>query len=561
MFDAFRAVSKNKSKAKLRLSVPDLDPVENPKVETDPARQAEWINSLPYADPHKAVENMLAELYLLNRFPGQIKQRKQLADLFLAPYYELSDEARLYSYAFDINATRQKKTRFSQLFQQFTTELAIAYKIILNEIASGKTALQGVELAQSCYLACKFINLQLIFCFSGFTPAPGILRREILQIYQFALGKKVAEIPINDERSGDVQIKPTVGSLIKQSLLEQLLDPYRLMPGEIWNAHQYLSHWAHITKFKPADVQVESKPGLFLIDMRGIESPAFLARVQDKKTKAHHRIFNIVPLIKLAHEHLHKLQQDDDSLPPGTAGMDYDEVSAMLRDMLVAWHMKPERRAARNENYGILQGANGILDSHFYQQQSSGKSPLAKEDNTTETDDSILISEQALGQAVAPAMHATFQYRQFNSSDSGIGLEADPPYPDSLQVGQVMLLQYEKLPLGEADKSWFLGVVRRLIHHDNSVEFGIQKISGRLTPVRISNSVVNDSEAQFRPAILVEKKDSSKNLLITPAGLYRDESQYRMEIDSNNVTINAVKLLERNYFFDRFYFRLAPEQN
>ena len=69
--------------------VPKPDPFENPLVETSPALLRQWATALPFANPEQLSEAVLTSLGRLNRYPGPIKKRDELMEIYLTPALRL----------------------------------------------------------------------------------------------------------------------------------------------------------------------------------------------------------------------------------------------------------------------------------------------------------------------------------------------------------------------------------------------------------------------------------------------------------------------------------------
>ena len=149
-----------------------------------------------------------------------------------------------------------------------------------------------------------------------------------------------------------------------------------------------------------------------------------------------------------------------------------------------------------------------------------------------------------------------------NTSDAGLGLQTSRPHPPELQVGQVVLMR-ESDDRDEFDENseWFVGVVRRMVNRDaNTAEFGIQRLSGKLQPVRIK-PIAGDwsQDADFQPALMLERGNGQAHVLLTPKGMYQDGRQYLLESRAQLSRVGADKLLEGNRHFDRFQFRFIEQ--
>ena len=78
----------------LRLRVPAVSDQVDTSVETRRVYVEEWIESLPFADPPRLMEDVCAALTGLNRSPLKFRTRLELLELYITPYQYLLDLIR-----------------------------------------------------------------------------------------------------------------------------------------------------------------------------------------------------------------------------------------------------------------------------------------------------------------------------------------------------------------------------------------------------------------------------------------------------------------------------------
>ncbi len=535
---------------KIRLTVPALDPVANPKTLTRPDTLREAIEALPAADPAAMAMAMLKLLQPIVRHPGDLSQLLPLLEAFLPPLGVLIAKVR------EITLGRTAVNRRSQeligMVEQLADEIGYGFKRAVNDIvlAPGRRQWNTAD-ARILYWALDAMALDVMLRFSCYRPEHRTVWREIMQIYLLAkeLGLSREAIP---DPTAIGEGTATIGLALRRILLVSLADPFKLHRGEVWIVYDCLTCWAGRVALGPY-AAAQKAAGRFLIDRRGFEKPKPFDPDKLPTNDTQLLLLNALPLNATVHEQLKVVQSGNAATIPPLKSLNYWSATRILQSMLLGWHVLPSRRHERAERYDWLISTCGIGSVHHYLQTSAADEGEADEMEATLTDSQVDIGSTSLG--ITAAIHHRFRCRQTNISASGVCLIMAPEDAQGIHVGQIMVLESERERGVGRSK---LAVIRRMIHRDaSSLEVGLRFLPGEVRTARIELSSQSRSDRQ--PALLIRRNGSGESELITPSLVYQPYRRFLLHTRSGDpMEASAGKLIESTCCFDRFECRFDP---
>ncbi|VAX10646.1 hypothetical protein MNBD_GAMMA26-2393 [hydrothermal vent metagenome] len=534
------------SSTPVRLTVPARDTVENPNVETNPAKLHQWVEQLPFAHPSRMAEALLTSLFQLNRFPGAVTKRSELMACYQLPFTSLYRLARKTSNSKASQTPGQQQANISALTIQITTELAYGYKLIINEMLEQRVkATNKPQFCNAIYSAINAITLEQMLEYSEFIPDSKTAWREIYQLYGLAEQYHLEHAIVEEETS--------ISLLFKRILLIVLIDPYRLQLGEVWSCYEYLAHWAVKADLQQQAVVPKDITGVFLLDLQSMQPPK-PPKPGQKLQPDRHRIFSVAPLNLIVHQHMRQIRNEEGSTPNGTAHIPPNEINQMFRHMLLAWHVRPTRRSERQEQYGTHLAAYGLsaVTNFLLQGSFCQNGQTANIGDTCEDTDQTLEERHSFRREnVHFEVH---RWRIYNRSTSGVGIIIPPPFPTKLQVGQIILIEIDT---NQQDKHLMPGTVRRIVERDtNTLEAGVQFIHGRVSPISIRPYNIDTSvTADFQHALALNPGGKASRTLLTPHGMYKRQQKFMLGFGGKTYLVQASKLAESTPIFDRFEYQ------
>lgn len=528
------------------LTVPAADPLEHPGLETRPAEVRAWVEQLPFANPAKVARLIFDPLFHLNRHPRPVTQRPELMHCYQPAFDRLFDALRKDMQNKGGWTLRQREADLGIWVLKICAELAYGHKHIIKDTLkdpSGTPALGRLQ--RSIYFALKTLSLELMLEYAGFIPGSKRSWREICQLYSLAEQWELLYQP--------VELESTIDLLFKRAALIALVDPYRLQRNEVWACFDYLGYWGATTKLlRPG--KAPKVNGLFVVDLQGMQQTT--PYDPDKSVLSdQHRLLNVVPLNQLAHSHMNQIQDAGGQSPKGIEGLPTAEAIQMFRHMLLAWHVLPERRSPREEKYTRHNATCGLSAvNHFLRAGCLiPQDHPPSQESGLELEESITLDGGGSSTLrTTKAHYKVYNWRLFNRSAGGAGIVIAAPFPEELQVGQLVLLELEK----DENAAWTVGVVRRMIRRDeDALEIGVQFIQGRPLPAAIRPEVFGrEKAADFQPALALDRGTPGAGVLLATRGMFQPRRGFVLDLEQRVVQIFANKLIESTPIFDRFEY-------
>ncbi len=543
MFDFFTH-RQNPSKPTL-FYVPTPDPFENPLVETNPTALRQWATALPFANPEQLAEAALTHLVRLNRYPGQVRKRDELQDIYETPVTRLLHGS----------TTARRGPAPIHSLRRVLLEMAYGYSHIANECLADKASKKNLErLAQAIYKAISYYLQEYVYACEEFDCRAAHTYREISRMHTYAEEQKIHLMPMKDEDHAGVE--RTIDQLHHRFLLLRLLDPCHLQEGEPRLCYDYLDSLAEYARLKPPSSEVE-RSGHYVLDRLG-EVPPSLFEPDGLSNLAQPRfiLFDINPVSQQIHQQLRRLERSEEQKPEPFSRLSTQEITNLLARMLKSWHIRLQRESERHSTTGQVSIWVGLGSIYHY---------LTKDDRPHDieegADDEIILSHAASRPSTwldpgKPQLIA----RRFNQSRSGVALHLNlSPALPSL-VGELMLISLQK---GMEENDWKIGIVKRALNRqDGILEIGVQFVQGRILPVTLQTAraaIVPDEEAPeipIHPGLYLDQGHLHRSSLIVPKRFFAMGQEYRVEEMIPAPAITPLQLLESTANFERY--RIKP---
>ena len=514
-------------------AVPVPDPFENPMVETHPGQLRKWAEGLPVTNQQQLAEALATSLSRLNRFPGQVKRREELMEIYLAPACRVCHQ-----YA------EQKNLLSGAVKRQLMQELVYGYLHLVNSCLHEQiTDKQRSRLAASIYCALKFTALEYLFACEEYDCRNTTTRKEVMRLYTLAEDLDLHHLPQDDPE----QPIATIAHLSKLVLLLSLLDPCHLQQGEIHSIYHYLNQFADVARFAELDASVEPG-GHYVIDRLGeVPSQLMDPETLDGLETSRFCLFDVMPISQRLHQHLRIIEQPNGITPTALENLTPQAAANLIRRMLKSWHIRAQRDSERHATTGQVKLILGIEGVHRHLSGldhpdaiSSGKQ------------DSIELTLDACG--VNRHTHSTEQALdswRANQSRSGVALCLRLPLLLTPKVGDLALIV--KPDNGKRD-DLKIAIIRRALRKDGSVlEIGLQFLSGKIIPLSIQALDPESEQPPVNlPALYIDLGGYAQNSLLVNKGQMRIGCEYRVEEMTPAPVIKPVHLAEATAKFERY---------
>lgn len=511
---------------------PPPDPFENPMVETLPANLQQWIEHLPIADTVNLGETVLTALSQFNRYPGQIKKRRELLDLYQAPI------GRFYQ-----STTEREESIPLDLRRALMREMAYGYLRIVNEqLGTNRSSRQPMLLLQAIYQAVKHLAFEHYFSTLVYDCRWSDLSSEMIRLHTLA-----EELGIQDSLVEDEELKPTITHLIKRSLLLMLAGPCHFRTGEAKLARTYLDHIASAAFFEPIGSAGEPS-GCYVIDRTGKTAPyLYKPDKRDELTEPRHCLFNLTPVSAQVHQHLRIIENRLSERPIGLANLPKEAASSLLKRLLKSWHVRQNRGSERHAISGnafILFGIQAIY-RHLISVTDNLEPPQASEDN--------IALVHGLGGFHQPTYNLiqAIECQRMNQSHTGIALRLGLAPDRSPQIGELVLVLRNGKGL---PSDYRLGQVKRAMRESRTtMELGIEFIQGKLNPISLQPQVAEEGEyLPSIPALYIGQSGSQRGMLIAAKKQLELDQVYKVAEDMPASAITLTHRLEVMSGCERF---------
>ena len=283
----------------VRLKIPAV--VEKPLIpaETRPQKIAQFIHSLPAANPVEATTTLLEELENMNRQALASDVRLKALEIYRPAVTNLAEHlASQYCNApLPLPVPAKKAATAAESLWQ---ELGYGYKLALID-QQGKLFTLGGTKASALILqrAIEAMSQLAMVYYQTYVTPPGSLWQDLHQLYLHAAQESLLDLEVEK----DDRRKSTVNLTYKQALLMSLADPQHMPASDIRLVADYIERHAQHSELQGLGV-LENPAGVFIVRLNSDQAPIPYAKIA-KQTDPNHDILLItVDLARLIHTHL-----------------------------------------------------------------------------------------------------------------------------------------------------------------------------------------------------------------------------------------------------------------
>lgn len=435
-----------------------------------------------------------------------------------------------------------------EILKRLLQETAIAFKIIVGELANRSDALMVKDfMVHAIYHAMTALAQYQVVHYLVYEPVAGGVWGELNLLYRHACQLDITELPFDDP--DDFK---TIDQIYKGMLLLSVLNPYRLLRGEIPRTYDTMKRWSHLCQLDtcPPDRQPKNE---IIIDLIG-ERPPEHVRSGDMFTDLSMiRIVNISKII----ENGEAITHTDDF-----AADDAQFAANLLKRLDEGRHPEKHRKSVRRSSFAEMEMMVGLNACHtmFCQQD---------EYEATQTDtspaDMALVSSGTANTALYSAYFSTLQAETanvvstkptlVNQADVAMGgyrLKVPRTEGVPLAVGELVCLRLadiEHTPWRLADVRWCQ------TNHDGSAMIGVRLIAETALPLYAPQ------DSQASPGLLIPS-DGFENpaaSLILPAGIHSELDHIKIWTLDRHLTLQLTRPIEQSTYFIRWEYALKED--
>lgn len=532
MFDFFS--QRTPAQKQPQFFVPKADPFENPLVETDPHALAQWATALPFANPQQLAENVITSLSRLNRYPGQVKKRDELMQIYITPAMRLAH-----------GMSQRKQQAPISLVRRVMLEMAYGYCHIVNHCISSKQSKKSAQkLGQAIYNASKYFILEYLLACEDFDCRCVSPYQHLSRLMTYAWEQNLHLLEMEDHDQSESH-QATISHQYNRFLLLLLLDPCHLQEGEPRICFDYLNELAGEANIIAPDKDVDAT-GRYVIDRLG-EVPPYLYHPDclENLPLPRFTLFDLSPVSKTLHQQLRLMEKSEQSKPACMNRLTAKEANNLLARMLKSWHIRLKRDSERHNTSGQIMVWIGVQNAYQY---------LAGQSTNQEPGDEEITMTQPVG--MRDSAHRVGNKRiialRSNQSRSGVALRIPRQAVSKELIGQLILISTHENKQGS---DWKLGVVKRAMNcGDNLLEVGVQFVAGKLEPITLRLAKLQNEE-ESNPdhgGIFIDQGHNNRSSLIVPKHFFVIGQEYRVEEMIPSPSISPLQQLETTAHFERF---------
>ncbi len=519
-----------------------------------------WVADLPIANIGETARQVYKTLVAFNRVKIPNLIRAEAIELFRQPVrYVNSNMTRHYSETgFPLSSKARKA---SQLSYELCSEIAVAYKIIIQEQLSPENSKFDQKLViVAIHRALQYLGQALFHSYLSYSAPKSGIWREIHFLYAWAAQNHVHTVRVKETVKWQWRQKNhSIEDLYIGHVLMSTTLPHRLRQSQMRRVHDRLKEWSRLTKVSSLQ-EVPHNAGVFYVNLWSDTPPLKSINAAERKD-SRFRALDLSVLINMLREDFDKsvwesptrIEEPESLLP-----------RSLLRMLIRGWNKSLERRFARtqlNLELDIVVGLstlhhllehekhpNGhanakVVDKHNPNTPSGNlswndsvfstlaiASPVKGNQGDSIFADSMSIASTLLGDNAQTTNWANqkpsdiselFSVLTYNESAEGYCLSWQGNIPPKVRVGDMLGIRSDKTP-GE----YSLGITRWLKYLlDGRLHLGVQIISPSCDSATLvpSGRPTSSRKNHFR-CLLLKGSDVDKDQL----GLITDTREFEL---------------------------------
>lgn len=563
----------------MQITIPSQDPMAEQEFSLASRNVRKWIGALPYIDQNLAARQFYDGLRRSNRQAHETKQRLAAIELMRPVAREFLKEQRKYLVAQPFPLSK-KANEILKLQQNILSELAVAYKIIIQETANRKIQLSSKKLIMCVHHAMRYMLEQYITLSQVYSEPPKGYWQDYCQLYKMAEYLKLSHAQIKNESTANAN-KSSANCLLKQACLLSLANLHTFGHGEAEKIAAYIESMNNLVTLSE-EKHLQENDNIYFINLSLNKPPRFI-NVEYIPISSENRFLDCSKLISELHE---ITSSDSDSENKNEVILSSSHLTRPLAKRLLnklAYKSKrrekrvasskekltvvigfrdainllltPDKQEKENLLTGtsleLLQIENSVTDSQGKEDREVDRWGWLSRNN--EMNEKYIMNSTRAMQSSAYNIEPVIQSWEIsNASNGGYCLLSENTSDYQAQVGDLMLIRLEDNP----NDDWRIGVVRWMQSiADKGVKIGIETLKGTVTPVKVIDAHFSVNKFKGLEHILQLSEESSDNSYVTfiapPNSINLGES-LDIVLDHKTKAIQFKNAIERTISFVRF---------
>jgi hypothetical protein len=502
----------------LELSTPEQHDFSDPTVERNEKRLRAWLINLPLMDVVETVRLVLDALNSLNQQKLETGQRFQLLNIYRDTAQRLFVTMEP-QHVRQLALSRAQQQQATEGVNQLLLALAEGYKLVIKSLHAASDVRHPERIfGMAIKHAMEQLGYSLLDSYRYYRAVPPTVFSELHLLYRMARYYGLLEMA--DERNHDAENPLTLSAYYHTSLLLALVDPFRLVEGEVGMVHDVLVQHADKCRVLPGRDWPDNPQGLFFVDLRSDVAPvAYTPEVLPRQAGE--------PYMLDVREALTAIR-DQLEQTPVKVRMQSPEAMILRRLWPEAVDQQKQRepRSTETREVGLLLGLKAI---HGYLSKAVNTSP------------DIPLATRTVPVEPVPG-------RILDSSENGTRVYREEDGFGTVCVGEL-------LGLVEEGGRLILSVVRNMrAIPEGGMQLGVQLIHGSCAPVYCRAS--DEEEGMAVPALFMpgDEEQQIDTSLLTVRGIYAPDSRVLINVAGKDIRARAGHSLLETPVFKRFAF-------
>ncbi len=503
----------------LLLTTPEQFGFDNPTVELNPKKVAQWVAQLPLLNLAASVADLLATLEALNHQPMADRDRMRLLEL-----YRSAGDAIFTS--FDTNLLRQlpissgHRQQLKEDVERLLRMFADGYKIVvMHAHRDRRDPRSDPSVRLALYRALEHTGQALVHAMRTYRPTPPFAWLELHQLYRYAEHHQIVEQALE---TAPKSTPVTIAGLYKRLMLFAIADPPSLQEGEAFLLYRLLEPLVPFCSIVAGDVR-RLGAGCYVFDLCADSAPRPVTQLAADAELEAPRALDLRALPPA-------LQARLAQRTPARRGS-VDDDARLLSALLARVRTAPERRAPRQLSGRIAHVAVGVTAIH-----------------------------RLLGVAARGAQQIAAEAEEWeveNESQQGFLLRRVGEEGPEVAVGEVLGLFETDQSKNTVRRTCVL--VRWMRSRRDGLDAGVEIMVGGPQAVLCANLEESPAEAArclFLPSVAALGLSAT---LLAPKKLYARGRRLQLQVGRNSMVVEAGHLVMDTACIDRFEFTFAAQ--
>ncbi|MGH1538335.1 MAG: hypothetical protein ACRBDX_09880 [Gammaproteobacteria bacterium] len=582
------------------ISMPSQDPLAENKFSLLPRDLRKWIKNLPYVDQDLALQQFYDGLKRSNRQAHATKQRLAAIEIMcpVAHDFLISQRKYLLSQTFPLS---KKATEVLKLQQNILNELAVAYKIIIQETVNRDSRLNNKKLVTCVHHAMHYQLEQYITLAQVYSEPPQSFWQDLCQMYGIAEHFELTGLLIKNEIDPSLP-KSSPKSLFIHACLLSLSNLHTYGHGEAGKIANHLNKLGHLVHL--SDDLPKKSECTFYINL-ALREPVRLMHTNEISISSKNRYIDATALVK-------ELKETENSQNSDEQESNYSPqviTKSLSKRLLKKLTSKPNRASKRavpakgrlhlvigmHNVIEILQTGHTVIEkvsksdidkanlelmpiqnsktSTFYNDNHNDDEPgymVSSSDAWDWISRGNVVSEQSKNVVAETTPKQTDNIDKVNlnpvvqtwdisnASKGGYCLSSCNTSDYQSQVGDIVLIRLED----KQHDDWRLGVIRWMQSlSSQGVKMGIETVKGTVDVMEVIEAQ-QTSERSAEVEYILQTTEKTPNgcnkTIITPPNAAANGDCFVLSKDNSRQAVSCQQLLEKTIAFAQFSYTEMP---